>query len=564
MRSMIRRLRDDDTGSALITALLATVIMLGLGLALLSTVDIQASQSSTERTRDRGFNLAESVLNSEAFVLGRNWPGSSTVTTQCGASGMGFMDTLGSTTTPTDTRVSMLRSNLNGSYTDSAYSGAGWQVNVCDDSAGSNVWSNAVLSNLSYDSNNNKKLWVIAKATVGGKTRTVAGVVSVRTNAALNSKYGLAAGSLDDDLGTTVSGLGNVLGGQGGVVGALTTLLGISPVVAPDPTLTATTPPSSGVIGVRCGLLDLQATPPASTCLTGTIGALGTLPVINSIVTGGKIEQFPTTTAASALAISQLRKQAVDAGTYTKTSAGSASTAIGTGAAPACTITGTPTKDKVVFIEQVGTGDQYCTINVSSGVQYKALVIGSGRVILRGSGSITAAPVFTGPNANVPQVNTFSGVVYALNLQRLTTAEGGLGLGDATSPGREVIRIDNGAHVKGSVNADGKSAKVGIYPPFTFSASALVDSLIPCEVPALNICLLRNTLKALDPATELVTSLLNAVGLGSIVNGVLSQLSPQNASYGSPITSDVTAINALTVTGASGVVPSSFRELTAN
>ena len=70
----MRRLRDDESGAALITALLCTMVMLALGLALLAIVDTQASESTDERTRDRGFNLAESVLTSEAFVLGRNWP----------------------------------------------------------------------------------------------------------------------------------------------------------------------------------------------------------------------------------------------------------------------------------------------------------------------------------------------------------------------------------------------------------------------------------------------------------------------------------------------------------
>ena len=50
VRRMIRRLRDDEAGSALITALLVTVVMLALGFALLSIVDTQASESATERT----------------------------------------------------------------------------------------------------------------------------------------------------------------------------------------------------------------------------------------------------------------------------------------------------------------------------------------------------------------------------------------------------------------------------------------------------------------------------------------------------------------------------------
>ena len=45
-------------------------------------------------------------------------------------------------------------------------------------------------------------------------------------------------------------------------------------------------------------------------------------------------------------------------------------------------------------------------------------------------------------------------------------------IGDASIPSREVIRIDQGAHVVGGVAADGKSAQVGIYPP-TMSCNLL-------------------------------------------------------------------------------------------
>jgi len=558
MRNLIGRLRQGDGGSALITALLATTIMLGLGLALLSLVDIQASHSSTERTRDRGFNLAESVLTSEAFVLGRSWPG--TVPSPngiCGTPAMAFGETLGTTAATADTRIALLRNNLNASFTDSGFGGATWSVNVCDDDAASSVWNDTLMSTKhSYDENLNNKVWVRAQATIGDVTRSVAGLVQVRSKAALSSKYGVATGTLTDDLGTSVNNLStNALNG------VLSSLLGTTPTVAPDPTQTATTPPSSGVTGVRCGALDLKAVP-TSTCLSGTIGALGALPIITTTLTGGKLEQFPTTTAATSEAINQMRTQALaPPSTYTKLGAG------GTyAAAPPCTITGSPSSTKLAFIEKVGTGDQYCYVSVGTGVQYKALVIGSGRVIIRGNGTTTAAPVFTGAAAGGPQVNTFSGVVYGLNLQRHAVADGGLGLGDSASPGREIVRIESGAHVKGSVSADGKSGRVTIVPPpVTLNTSALVDALVPCTVVlGLTVCTLRDTIKALGSVTTIVDDLVARVGLAATTTAIVNQLGPQRASYGSAITSDVAAVNALTVYGASGVIPKTFRELTAN
>jgi Tfp pilus assembly protein PilX len=545
MHSMIGRLRHDDTGSALITALMAVVIMLGLGLALLSSVDLQASQSTNERTRDRAFNLAESVLNNEAFVLGRNWPTSGVAS--CGAAGAGFADSLGSAAATADTRITKLRSNLNASYTDTAYAGASWQVNVCDDVDGSTVWSDTLLNNVGYDSNApgqpNKKLWVRAQATVDGKTRVVAGLVLVRSTAALNPKYALVSGGLKDDLGTVINTLDS-----SAVGGVLSTLIGSTTTVAADPTQPAT--PLTGVTAVRCGALDIEAST-LSTCVSGTIGALAAVPIVTNLVTGGKLEQYPTTTTATPQAINQLRTQAIASNTYYSASAG------GTAASnTACTFTpattGTRDANAIVFIEKVGSGDDYCVLSVAAGLQYKALVIGSGRVILRGNGSATGTPT----SSTAPQTNTFSGVVYALNLQRNPVVDGGLGLGDTPTASRELIVLDSGAHVKGGVNADGKSAKVTITPP---------------PLPAINFTTLRNYTCHLLPFLQqtlclvlgTVTSLLNTVGLGNLTAGYLDQLNPGRVAYGSAILSDVTAINKLTVFGASGVIPKTFQDLQA-
>jgi hypothetical protein len=360
--------------------------------------------------------------------------------------------------------------------------------------------------------------------------------VQVRSTPAFRAKYGLATGRLNGDLGASVSAL------RAGVLnGTLSTLLGSYPMVAPDPSLPAATPPTSGVTGVRCGLLDMTDGN-GSTCVLGTIGALGAVPVVSALVTGGKIEQLPTATAASDDAIQQMRSQAKTSGTYTASSPGANTAA----AAPACTITGTPGSGTVVFIEKVGTGDQYCVLDLpDAGVTWKAVIVGSGRIVLRGSGAVSRT------------TDTFNGVVYALNLQRLPVADGGLGLGDVVE--REVVRIEGGAHVRGAVNADGKSGRVTVSEPLTIDTNALVDALIPCP-PVLG-CLLRTTIKALGGVTSIIDRLLLEVGLTAVVNALLGQLTPQYAAYGSAITSDVAKINAITVYGASGVLPGTFRDL---
>jgi hypothetical protein len=117
------------------------------------------------------------------------------------------------------------------------------------------------------------------------------------------------------------------------------------------------------------------------------------------------------------------------------------------------------------------------------------------------------------------------------------------------------------------VHADGKNATVGLYAP-DFSTDALVDALIPCTSVA--TCALRTTLKGLG-VTQLVTQLTNGSCLltvlfvcvvpGPSAASVLGNITSQLTVYGSPINTDVATINKLTVYGASGVTPGTFRDL---
>jgi Tfp pilus assembly protein PilX len=540
---LIRRLRTDESGAALITALLCTMVMLALGLALLAIVDTQANESTDEATRDRGFNLAESVLTSEAFVLGRNWPTSGVG--NCFQSGAGFGDTIGATATAgVSAQTLRLRDNLNVSYDDDAYDGATWQVNLCDDSSPSTVWSDVLQNNHNYDANGNGKLWVRTQATVNGKTRALVGLVKVRQNTAMSQKWGLVAGNVAEDLGPTTSAITS-----SGVVTSLTsTLLTTNPPVAADPDVPS---PGSGVTGLRCGLLDNIAQ--VKTCVTGAIGALSVVPAVNTLVTNGRFEQFPTQTSTSPVVIGQMRKEAIDDATYMATAPGATTVA----SAPSCGISYASDASKVVFIEKVGTGDQYCYLDVTSSKRWKALVVGSGRIIIRGSNSITPYSTTTS--------NRLTAVVYALNLQSNHAS--------AASP-IDVVRIERAARVVGAVHADGKNASVRIVnPDFDTNAllnavlcdNALTCALAPTVTGLLGTLGLSGTIDALINGRCLVSVLgictvsLPAQGLNEVVGGITSQLT----TYGSAINADTDVINALTVFSTSGVVPGTFRDLQA-
>jgi len=498
------KLRGQD-GSAMVSALLVMLVMLPLGLALLSIVDTQAKDSGSERTRDRAFNLADSALTSATFNLGRfAWPTSPstaptndsppatplTIDVACGNATFGAV--LGAATNAgSDTAA--LQPNLNASFEDAAYTGARWQVNVCDDDPlhdGPTVWKNELLTNVNYDKNANQLLWVRAEATVHGRKRVLAALTKVAQTPALQSKYALMTGRLNSDL---LNSTGAVL--SSGLVGSLTsTLLGSDPLIAADPGVSATTPPSSGVTAVRCGLLDLSV---AVTCLQGAFAATSALPLLSTMVTGGKFVQATSLAATSDANLAQLEQQAKDSGTWVESTAGTASAA----SAPACTIPGGANADTIVYIKQVGTGargdttgsvgDQFCKIDLSaSNVAYKALIIEHGRVVLRGDNTATAIG---------GSKNTFSGLVYAVNKQREK-------LGDSATAAREVIRIDQGAHVKGGVAADGKSAQVGIYPPPLCSVTTTVDECLDELLDTIS-----GVLSTYNPAIQSDISLMSAV-----------------------------------------------------
>ena len=493
-----------ETGSAMVSALMVMLVMLPLGLALLSIVDTQAKDSGSERTRDRAFNLADAALTSATFNLGRlAWPTSPATaptnstppatapTTGVACSTASYGAVLGAATNP-GSDTAGLQPNLNATFDDSAYTGARWQINVCDDNAGSTVWTNSLLNNYNYDDNKNELLWVRAEATVNGRTRVIAALAKVAESPAVDPKYAVMTGRLNADVVNTA---GTVL--TSGLIGSLTsTLLGADPLIARDPSVAASTPPSSGVTAVRCGVLDLDV---PVTCLQGALAATAALPLLGTLVTNKQLVQASSLTAASDANIAQLQQQADDTDTLVESTPGSASAAT----APACVIPAAANADTIVYIKQVGTGtlgtttggvgDQFCKIDLSaSNVAYKALIVDKGRVVLRGNNTATAIG---------GSRNTFSGLVYALNNQRDW-------LGDSATAAREVIRLDQGAHVKGGVAADGKSAQVGIYPPVCTSAYLLgID--VGCALSA--ITSLVSALGTYNPAIQSDLSLMNAV-----------------------------------------------------
>jgi Tfp pilus assembly protein PilX len=168
---IVNYLRREE-GWVVVTAVIVMSIMMGIGLATYATVDTQQAQSRVERERDSSFNLSESGLYAEAFVLGRDWPTAANPypTSQC-------TDTTAAGTrgcpTPSD-----LRDAVDSSALPDLASGAQWTIRVRDNGSPTvNDYDSSTDSQPNYDANGDGKLWVRADAVAKGRTRSIVGLL---------------------------------------------------------------------------------------------------------------------------------------------------------------------------------------------------------------------------------------------------------------------------------------------------------------------------------------------------------------------------------------------------
>ena len=168
---IVNNLRREE-GWVVVTAVIVMSLMMGIGLATYATVDTQQAQSRVERERDSSFNLGESALYAEAFVLGRDWPTAAnqyppecTETTEAGTRGC---------PTPND-----LRSALDSPALPDLSSGARWTIRVRDNGspATGTDYDSSTDVEPTYDANGDGKLWVRADGVAKGHSRSIVGLL---------------------------------------------------------------------------------------------------------------------------------------------------------------------------------------------------------------------------------------------------------------------------------------------------------------------------------------------------------------------------------------------------
>lgn len=175
----MRRLGADD-GFALVPALAVVVIVLLLGAALLSTVNVQSNQSGAAREQEGSFQLADGALNSQVLQLARTWPTSAaTAYPTCDQSSASTATCTGSALTANFTGASSSGAAPNGGS--DFVAAPTWSTRVIDDVDGSSHFEDALATRspapCACDANGDGAVWVRSEANVAGRRSVLVSLV---------------------------------------------------------------------------------------------------------------------------------------------------------------------------------------------------------------------------------------------------------------------------------------------------------------------------------------------------------------------------------------------------
>jgi len=193
----------NERGTVLVTAILLLAAMMMIGLATMSIVDTQTTQSGVERVRESSFNLSEGALGAQTFVLGRVGTGTQTspFPDSCKSSSSATLCPTGSSLAnaydgatqkdfnPASTNWhTEVRDNVGGTFYDpTVYSDSAGNTKPCP--------SGSVPNNPPcYDANGDRQLWVRSTATVRGRTRSIVSLIRIELRNVNFPRYAIAGG----------------------------------------------------------------------------------------------------------------------------------------------------------------------------------------------------------------------------------------------------------------------------------------------------------------------------------------------------------------------------------
>ena len=185
-----------ERGSALVTAMLVTMIFMMLGLATVSLVDTQQRESGRERVRESAFALSEGLLNSQIYLLSRQWPGDLAQVYPAAC-------TVASGADPRCPDVTTVEAAFSGIDYDPA--SVQWSTEVRDNTltAGADrFYDDAVVrAQAGWDSNRDGYLWVRAQAVLNPTSsyphrRTIVALVNVEELTTMFPRNAIVAGRI--------------------------------------------------------------------------------------------------------------------------------------------------------------------------------------------------------------------------------------------------------------------------------------------------------------------------------------------------------------------------------
>jgi Tfp pilus assembly protein PilX len=175
LRARLRR----EEGWLVLTAVAVTTMMIGVGLAIFSTVGTQQSQSRQERNRDSAFNLAESALYAQAFILSRNWP------QQAPAGGGTWVCTQTVSTDGVCPSFASIQNAVDGTNIPDLKTGMQWRLTVSDNGK-TTPTTDYITSSTdpnyttdAWDANGDKRIWVRADGWAQGKERSLVALLQL-------------------------------------------------------------------------------------------------------------------------------------------------------------------------------------------------------------------------------------------------------------------------------------------------------------------------------------------------------------------------------------------------
>lgn len=184
----MRLMRQD--GSAMVTAMMITMLMLAVTMTAIGFVDVQTRESGRERKRESTFQLTEAVMSSQIFLMSRQWPG-----------------TVGLQYPPTCSKANQLDLRCPDTATlQNAFRGSvdykrsiDWTTEIRDNRGTSNYWDDAFVAMQDrWDSNRDGFMWVRAQGKLAnGEQRVIVALVRAERIVTNFPRHAVVAGSID-------------------------------------------------------------------------------------------------------------------------------------------------------------------------------------------------------------------------------------------------------------------------------------------------------------------------------------------------------------------------------